>query len=192
MMTVFVVLISIFAIIYNYLPTHKKYNWVWITPGAIIGIFLWLFFPMAFKLYLGYFDSYDKTYGSLGAVIILMLWLYLTALVILIGGTINAVLQEFTDPETAKAGAVKAAAKETVENPDASLPSKDKAEKKAEVLASVGGGTPDDQADKPENKTAESEKVIDVSLDAKPPVKKSVWKLVAGLAIGFVSSMRKR
>jgi membrane protein len=197
--TVAVVLVSIFALIYNYLPKHKKYNWVWITPGAIISIILWLLLSYGFKLYLGYFDTYDKTYGSLGAVIILMLWLYLTALVILIGGSINAVLQEFTDPETAKAGAVKAAAKETVENPDASLPSKDKAEKKAEVLASVGGGNPDDQAgqpenksDEPENNNAESKKAIEVSDDPKPPVKKSVWKLVAGLAIGFVSSMRKR
>ncbi len=51
-----------------------------------------------------------------------MLWLYLTALVILIGGTMNAVLQEFTDPETAAAGQRKAAAKELVEHPDAELP----------------------------------------------------------------------
>jgi membrane protein len=201
-LTVAIVLVSIFALIYNYLPKHKKYNWVWITPGAIVSIILWLLLSYGFKLYLGYFDTYDKTYGSLGAVIILMLWLYLTALVILIGGTINAVLQEFTNPETAKAGAVKAAAKETVENPDAASSATGKAEKKAEVLASVGGGNPDDQNDKPENKNAEtvndkpennsSENVADVFVDQKPPVKKSVWKLFAGLAIGFVSSMRKR
>lgn len=188
--TVAVVLIAIFALIYNYLPKHKKYNWVWITPGAIVSIVLWLLLSYGFKLYLGYFDSYDKTYGSLGAVIILMLWLYLTALVILIGGTMNAVLQEFTDPETAKAGAVKAAAKETVENPDAALPADGKADKKAEVLASVGGGNLDDQDDKPE--VEKLEKPPDVSIDKKPPVKKSALKLVAGILIGFVSSIRKR
>ncbi len=131
---VLIVLAIIFALIYNYLPKHKNFVWVWITPGTIIGIVLWLLLSYAFRLYLGYFNSYDKTYGSLGAVIILMLWLYLTALVILIGGTFNAVLQEFTDPETAEAGANKAAAKEIVENPDKAATSN----KKAEILAALG------------------------------------------------------
>jgi len=115
--TVLIVLILTFALLYNYLPKHKKHTWVWITPGAIISIILWLALSYAFRLYLNYFDTYDKTYGSLGAVIILMFWLYLTALVILIGGSINAVLQEFTDPETAAAGEKKAAAKEIIANP---------------------------------------------------------------------------
>lgn len=116
--TILVVLTVIFALIYNFLPNHKKPSWVWITPGAIISMVLWLLLSYGFRLYLGYFNSYNKTYGSLGAVIILMLWLYLTALVILIGGTINAVLQEFSDPETAKAGERKAEAQEVVENPE--------------------------------------------------------------------------
>ena len=55
---------------------------------------LWILFSFGFRLYLRYFDSYAATYGSLGAVIILMLWLYLTALVILIGGAINAIFDE--------------------------------------------------------------------------------------------------
>ena len=80
---------------------HKPHKWVWITPGSVTGIILWLSVSYAFRLYLSYFNSYDKTYGSLGAVIILMLWLYMTAFVILIGGIINATLQEMTDPETA-------------------------------------------------------------------------------------------
>lgn len=116
--TVLAVLITIFAIIYNTIPDHSKHKWVWVTPGAIVGIALWLLLSYGFRLYLGYFNSYDKTYGSLGAVIILMLWLYLTALVILIGGTINATLQEFSDPESAKAAERKAEAKEVVEDPE--------------------------------------------------------------------------
>ena len=127
-MTVLVVLISTFALLYNYLPKHKKHTWVWITPGALVGISLWLALSYAFRLYLDYFNTYDKTYGSLGAVIILMLWLYLTALVILIGGSINAVLQEFTDPETAAAGDAKAAAKEIVANPNSESLIKEKLE----------------------------------------------------------------
>lgn len=117
--TVLAVLITIFAIIYNKIPDHSKHKWVWVTPGAIVGILLWLLLSYGFRLYLGYFNSYDKTYGSLGAVIILMLWLYLTALVILIGGTINATLQELSDPDSAKAAERKAKAQEVVEDPEA-------------------------------------------------------------------------
>jgi membrane protein len=98
---VLAVLLVIFAIIYNYLPMHEPHRWVWISPGSVTGIILWLTLSYAFRTYLSYFNTYDKTYGSLGAVIILLLWLYLTALVILVGGIINAVLQELTDPETA-------------------------------------------------------------------------------------------
>ena len=99
--TVFVLLMIIFAILYNFLPIHKPFEWAWITPGAITSIVLWLLLSYAFRLYLSYFDTYDKTYGSLGAVIILMLWLYLTAIVILVGGSINAILEEMTNPESA-------------------------------------------------------------------------------------------
>lgn len=116
--TILFVLSIIFALIYNFLPYHKRLRWVWITPGAVVGIVLWLLLSYGFRLYLGFFNSYDKTYGSLGAVIILMLWLYLTALVILVGGTINAILQEFSDPATARAAERKAEAKEVVEDPE--------------------------------------------------------------------------
>lgn len=118
--TVLVVLMIIFGLIYNYLPSHKEYKWVWISPGAVTGIVLWLSLSYLFRLYLSYFNSYDKTYGSLGAVIILMLWLFLTALVILIGGIINATLQEMTDPETAAAAQEKSVAK--LEHAKADMP----------------------------------------------------------------------
>src|SRR5436305_213437 len=81
-----------FALLYNFAPNQDPFKWKWITPGSVIGVILWIVLSGAFKLYLHYFDRYAATYGSLGAVIILMLWLYLTAFVILIGGAINAVL----------------------------------------------------------------------------------------------------
>lgn len=109
--TILIVLLVIYGLIYNFLPFHKPFKWVWITPGSVTGIILWLSVSYLFRLYLSYFNSYDKTYGSLGAVIILMLWLYLTALVILIGGVINATLQELTDPEAAAEGKEKSALK---------------------------------------------------------------------------------
>ncbi len=94
LVTAFVVVALTFAIIYNLCPNHGKHRWQWISSGSIVAIVLWLLLSYSFRLYLQYFDTYARTYGSLGAVIVLMLWLYLTALVILIGGAINAILKE--------------------------------------------------------------------------------------------------
>jgi membrane protein len=96
---IFLVLLLSFAIIYNLCPNHPKFRWHWTTSGTLVAMALWLILSGIFRLYLSYFDNYDKTYGSLGAVIILMFWLYLTALVILIGGAINGILDEFIAPE---------------------------------------------------------------------------------------------
>jgi membrane protein len=82
-----------FALIYYLAPDVRNQKWKWITPGSVIGIVLWLLVSFAFKGYLHFFDSYSKTYGSLGAVIVLMLWLYLTGAAVLIGGEINAEIE---------------------------------------------------------------------------------------------------
>lgn len=79
-----------FAFIYFFAPDAKRRSWKWITPGSLIGLALWLLASFAFKAYLHFFDSYSKTYGSLGAVIVLMLWLYLTGLAVLVGGEIDS------------------------------------------------------------------------------------------------------
>lgn len=96
---IFFVLLLTFAIIYNLCPNHPKFRWHWWTWGTFVAIILWLILSGIFRLYLSFFNNYDKTYGSLGAVIILMFWLYLTALVILIGGAINGILDELDVPE---------------------------------------------------------------------------------------------
>ena len=59
-----------------------------------MAIILWLLSSGGFRIYLQYFNTYNKAYGSLGAVIILMLWMFLSATAVLIGGTINSVLVE--------------------------------------------------------------------------------------------------
>ena len=65
----------------------------WITPGGFVGIALWILASLAFNLYLGSdFNTYDKTYGSIGTVIILLLYLYISSLAILFGATLNATL----------------------------------------------------------------------------------------------------
>lgn len=94
-------LVMLFAceLIYNLLPNFKRLRWMWVTPGSIVAIALWLILTSGFRLYLSYFNSYNKAYGSLGAVIIMMLWLYLTATALMIGGLINSVLHELSESE---------------------------------------------------------------------------------------------
>ncbi len=80
----------IFALIYYLAPDVQQPKWQWVTPGAAIGIVLWIAASLAFRLYLHYFDSYSKTYGSMGAVIVLMLWFYVSGLALLLGAEINS------------------------------------------------------------------------------------------------------
>jgi len=89
-----------FALIYYWAPDLKDQHWKWVTPGAVVAVALWLLVSFGFRIYLHYFDSYSKTYGSLGAVIVLMLWFYFTGVAILIGGEINSDIED----EAAKEG----------------------------------------------------------------------------------------
>src|SRR6185295_17230375 len=67
---VLVFVLLAFAMVYYFAPAVKEQQWKWITPGAIVGIILWLLVSLGFKTYLHYFNSYSATYGSLGAVIL--------------------------------------------------------------------------------------------------------------------------
>ena len=101
-------MILAFALIYYFAPDFRKQSWQWLTPGAAIGVALWLLVSIAFRLYLGFFDSYSATYGSLGAVIILMLWLYFTGTAVLIGGEVNSEIEHAAakkgDPDAKEKG----------------------------------------------------------------------------------------
>lgn len=92
-------LVMLFAceVIYNLLPDFKRFRWIWVTYGSIVAIVLWIVLTTGFRIYLGYFNTYNKAYGSLGAVMIMMLWLYLTAMALMIGGVINAALADIHD-----------------------------------------------------------------------------------------------
>ncbi len=92
--TILIVMFAACEIIYNFLPDFKRFRWIRVTPGSVVAVGLWLVLTTGFRIYLSYFNTYNRTYGSLGAMMILMLWLYLTALTILVGGAINAVLEE--------------------------------------------------------------------------------------------------
>lgn len=82
-----------FAVIYYFAPNVKVQHWYWLTPGSVFGVVLWALASGVLRGYLHFFNSYSKTYGSLGAVIILMLWFYVTGLSFLIGSQINATIE---------------------------------------------------------------------------------------------------
>ncbi|HEY0081411.1 MAG TPA: YihY/virulence factor BrkB family protein [Pyrinomonadaceae bacterium] len=102
--------LAAFALIYYLAPNVEKRSWHWVSPGAAAAVVLWLVVSFGFRAYLSYFNSYNATYGSLGAVIILMLWFYLTGAAILIGGEVNSEIELATtgkaekqiDPSAAK------------------------------------------------------------------------------------------
>jgi membrane protein len=89
-----VFVLATFNLIYNFAPNITSQERRWFPFGAFVAVALWLLISFAFRLYLQYFDSYSVTYGSLGAVIVLMLWFYLTGVAILIGGEVNCEVDE--------------------------------------------------------------------------------------------------
>jgi membrane protein len=82
-----------FAVIYYWSPNVKTHRWHWLTPGGSIGILFWLLASLGLRLYLHFFNFFSLTYGSLGAVIILLTWFYITGLMILLGAEINSEIE---------------------------------------------------------------------------------------------------
>ena len=84
------------AVLYRLGPDRQDAKWRWVTPGAVVATVVWLLASLAFSAYTAGFASYDETYGTLGAVVITMLWLQLTALAILIGAEVDSELEHQT------------------------------------------------------------------------------------------------
>ncbi|MDE1154806.1 MAG: YihY/virulence factor BrkB family protein [Acidobacteriaceae bacterium] len=86
-------LMLLFSTIYYFAPDLRHKCWHWLTPGASIGILTWILTSLALRVYLHFFNSYSLTYGSLGAVIILLTWFYVTGLTLLLGAEVNSEIQ---------------------------------------------------------------------------------------------------
>ncbi|MFD3155711.1 YihY/virulence factor BrkB family protein [Haloimpatiens sp. FM7330] len=84
-------MILTFAALYYFIPS-RKLGWKEVMPGATFTTLGWLIVSLLFSYYVNNFSNYSKIYGSIGTVIVLILWLYLTSIIILIGGELNAVL----------------------------------------------------------------------------------------------------
>jgi membrane protein len=84
------------AVVYRYGPCRADARWRWITWGSLAAAVLWLIVSMLFSWYASNFGNYDKTYGSLGAVIAFMVWSWLSAVIVLMGGELNAEIEHQT------------------------------------------------------------------------------------------------
>lgn len=88
------------AVMFRYGPCRRDAKWSWVSPGAILATVLWLIGSALFSLYVSKVGSYDKTYGPLGAVVVFLMWLYISAFVVLIGAELNSELERQTKRDT--------------------------------------------------------------------------------------------
>lgn len=88
------------ATLYRYGPNRKEAKWVWITPGSIFAALAWLILTLGFGFYVSKFGNYNKTYGSLATVVILLTWMYLSSYVFLFGAELNSELEHQTAKDT--------------------------------------------------------------------------------------------
>jgi membrane protein len=92
--------VSALAIVYRVAPDRDAPRFAWVSTGAIVATVLWVIGSVVFSLYVSNFGSYNKTYGALAGVIVLMLWLYLTSYVVLLGAEINAESEKQTSRDS--------------------------------------------------------------------------------------------
>lgn len=88
------------AVLYRFGPSRRDAKWRWITPGSMLAAVLWLVASLLFSFYVANFASYDALYGSLGTVVVLLLWFYISALAVMLGAELNAELELQTRRDT--------------------------------------------------------------------------------------------
>lgn len=89
-------IMAVLAIVYRYAPSREEAKWRWVSWGAVTATALWIIGSALFSLYVARFAHYDKSYGSLGAVVVLLLWLYVSCYTVLLGGELNAEVEHQT------------------------------------------------------------------------------------------------
>ena len=92
----FFTVLTVLAVLYRYGPSRRNAKWKWITGGSVISALLWLSGTLLFSWYVANFANYNATYGSLGAVVGFMTWIWLSAIVVLLGGELNAEIEHQT------------------------------------------------------------------------------------------------
>ena len=92
------------AVVYRYGPSRNDARWRWVTWGSAVAALLWLVASMLFSWYVATFDSYNRIYGSLGAAVGFMVWLWISATIVLVGGELNAEMEHQTARDTTEGG----------------------------------------------------------------------------------------
>jgi membrane protein len=95
-----VLLMAGLAVLYRYAPDRDEPKWTWVSWGSGIATVLWVLASVGFSVYVNAFGNYNKTYGALAGIIILMFWLYLSAFVVLVGAELNAEMELQTVEDT--------------------------------------------------------------------------------------------
>ena len=93
------------ATLYRYGPARTHARWAWLTPGSLFAALMWLLLTFGFGVYVANFGNYNATYGSLGAVVVTLTWLYLSSYILLFGAELNAELEHQTAKDTTNADA---------------------------------------------------------------------------------------
>ncbi len=96
------IVLVLLAMLYRYGPCRRKAKWRWVSAGSVFATLLWLAASAGFSFYVANFAHYDRTYGSLGAVIVLLFWLYISFYIVLLGAEINAELELQTAQDTTR------------------------------------------------------------------------------------------
>ncbi len=94
------VVVAGLAVLYRYAPCRDKPQWQWVSLGAGLATFLWITGSILFSLYVENFGNYNKTYGSLGSAVILFMWFFVTAYIVLLGAEVNAEMERQTKKDT--------------------------------------------------------------------------------------------
>ena len=90
------------SVLYRWAPDRDAARWRWVSPGALLATAVWLVASIAFSLYTANFGKYNETYGTLGAIVVVMLWLYITAYAVILGAELNCELERQTVVDTTK------------------------------------------------------------------------------------------
>jgi membrane protein len=162
------------GLVYYFAPDAEQ-DWEWITPGAVLATVLWLIASLGFKFYVSNFADYNESYGSLGGVIILMLWFYISALAVLTGAEMNAEI-EHASPHG--------------KDPGEKVPGQRKklgfaAKRDWEARQKAKGLTPS------EAPASEIAKQV-AALETTPPVVKPSFAAYALLGVGLVRELKKK